>query len=125
MIVKYESPLKIILRCQCSYEKEFLIKDYIAFITNTNTSLINIKCQTHNSPYVIYCCICKNHFCEKCQHSHNDLNYSYQVELKEINIQTIQNTANECNNYINKVLSLVSKKWKKIIRSLRKIQRKK
>ena len=111
MIVKYESPLKIILRCQCSYEKEFLIKDYIAFITNTNTSLINIKCQTHNSPYVIYCCICKNHFCEKCQHSHNDLNYSYQVELKEINIQTIQNTANECNNYINKVLSLVSKKY--------------
>ena len=110
MIVKYESPLKIILRCQCNYEKEFLIKDYIAFVTNTKSSLINIQCQTHNSPYVIYCCICKTHFCEKCQHSHN-VNYSYQVELKEINIQKIQNTINECNDYINKVLSLVGKKY--------------
>ena len=102
IILYYKSP-EINLRCQCGFESTYSINEFIDYIKKSNATVVNLKCKKHNQPYQHYCYICKQQFCSKCFHSHNDIDYNVQIFLNKINISQIQDLINTTKT-ISKIL---------------------
>ena len=111
MIIIYNTPIEILLRCKCGYENIYSVKELIYYIKDTEANVVYLKCKKHNEPYYHYCYICKKHFCAKCLHSHSEIDYNYLIELNKIDIDAVQANINKCKRYIIEALTNITNEY--------------